>query len=89
MFKYVGNMHGNEAIGRQLLIYLAEFLARHYDRDNRVANLLNNTEIFLLPSLNPDGYDRATEGECSGTDKKSGARNEVNIFLITLLTSIV
>ena len=47
---------------------------------------MNETDISVLPSLNPDGYDRATEGDCSGTDKKSGARNEVNIIKITLLT---
>ena len=57
-------MHGNEVISRQLLIYLAQYLALHYGRDPRVTNLLNNTEIFLLPSLNPDGYEISQEGAC-------------------------
>ena len=56
MFKYVGKMHGNEVISRQMLIYLAEYLANGYGRDDRITRLLNSTEIFLLPSLNPDGY---------------------------------
>ena len=40
---------------------------------------MNETDISILPSLNPDGYDRATEGACSGSGKKSGANNEENI----------
>lgn len=64
MVKYVGNMHGNEVISRQILIYLAEFLANGYGRNRRISRLLNTTEIFLLPSLNPDGYELSREGEC-------------------------
>ena len=64
MFKYVGNMHGNEVISRQVLIYLAEYLSNGYGRDERISRLLNTTEIFLLPTLNPDGYALSREGQC-------------------------
>merc|ERR1719412_1704497 len=45
MFKYVGNMHGDETVGRQLLIYLAQFLLQNYHRDARVKQLVDKTEI--------------------------------------------
>ena len=33
MFKFVANMHGDETLGRQMLLYLAEYLAVHYEND--------------------------------------------------------
>jgi len=75
MVKYVGNMHGNEAVSRQLMIYLAEYLARGYYSDRRIGALLNQTEVFLLPSLNPDGYALSREGQC---DNNRGGRNNAN-----------
>ena len=30
--------------------------------DSRISQLLNTTEIYLLPSLNPDGFARSYEG---------------------------
>ena len=59
MFKYVGNMHGNEAVGREVLIALAEHLARSYGADPEVTQLIQNTDIYILPSLNPDGFAKA------------------------------
>ena len=79
MFKYTGNMHGNEVISRQLLIYLAQYLAGQYGRDPRVTHLVNNTEIFLLPSLNPDGYEASQEGACD--NNRRGRNNANNIDL--------
>ena len=79
MVRLVANVQGNEALGRELVLHLARHLLAGYQQEVRIRRLLDQTDISLLPSLNPDGYDRATEGECSGTDKKSGARNEVKL----------
>ena len=64
-FKYVANMHGNEVVGREMLLLLADYLCSNYGRDERVTKLVNTTRIHLLPSMNPDGWESSKEGDCS------------------------
>ena len=45
-FKYVANMHGDETVGRELSLYLIEWLVSGYGVDPRATDLINNTDIF-------------------------------------------
>lgn len=66
-FKYVGNIHGDEALSRQVLVYLIEYLLTQYGRDVRVTELVKRTDIYIMASMNPDGFERAVEGDCTGS----------------------
>lgn len=75
MMKLVANMHGNEAVGRELMLALSRYLLENYETDDRVANIIDNTDIHILPSLNPDGFEKSTKGICSGYHVGSGRHN--------------
>ena len=55
--KFVANIHGDEVVGRELLLGLARYLADNYQADGRVRRILEQTDISLVPSLNPDGFE--------------------------------
>lgn len=55
-------MHGNEVLGRELLLKLSNYLCeQYYLRNPVVQGLINLTRIHLMPSMNPDGWQLATD----------------------------
>ncbi|XP_073675355.1 uncharacterized protein aebp1b [Garra rufa] len=61
-FRYTAGYHGNEALGRELLLMLMQYLCREYkDGNPRVRYLVDETRIHLVPSVNPDGHMKAFE----------------------------
>uniref|UniRef100_A0A672STH2 Carboxypeptidase D n=1 Tax=Sinocyclocheilus grahami TaxID=75366 RepID=A0A672STH2_SINGR len=78
-FKYVGNMHGDETVSRQVLIYLLEYLLEKYGEEPRVTELVDSTDIYIMPSMNPDGFEKSKEGDCTGKDE--GRNNAKNLDL--------
>lgn len=63
--KYIGNIHGNEASSRELLLHFIDYLLT--TNDKQVEQLLKTTRIHILPSMNPDGFENSIEGDCYST----------------------
>jgi len=62
-------------VGRELLLNLAILLTTGYGVDERVTKLVDSTRIHLMPSMNPDGYEIAHEGDWDGTLGRANANS--------------
>jgi hypothetical protein len=67
-FKYISSMHGDEITGRELTTFMIEEIAEKYGKDKMITELVDNTEIFIMPSMNPDGTDLHQRGNANGVD---------------------
>lgn len=54
-FKYIANMHGDEIVGREIMLRFIKDCLENYGSDPRLTNLLDKFQIHILVSMNPDG----------------------------------
>uniref|UniRef100_A0A1A9UUA6 Peptidase M14 domain-containing protein n=1 Tax=Glossina austeni TaxID=7395 RepID=A0A1A9UUA6_GLOAU len=54
--KFTANIHGDETLGREIILNLAQYLVLNYAKVPEVQQILNTTEIHMLPTCNPDGF---------------------------------
>lgn len=54
-FFYTSTMHGDELAGYPLMLMYIDQLLCNYGSDQRITNLVNDIDIYVLPIMNPDG----------------------------------
>jgi hypothetical protein len=63
--KIIGGIRGNEMIGTEIALQLADYILTHAALDDEVERLVKGYSIHFLPALNRDGIVLAQPGNCS------------------------
>ena len=73
-FGFIGNMHGDEPVGREIALRLAEW-ACGKDDDSFFGNNIdlatkvkNKATLYFIPTLNPDGFVKRRRENANGVD---------------------
>jgi murein tripeptide amidase MpaA len=67
-FRHMSSIHGNEVVGYDMCIRMIQYLTTEYPNNVRVSELINNTEIWICPMFNPDGYANQQRENAAGID---------------------
>jgi hypothetical protein len=67
-FRLVSSIHGNEVVGYDILIRLIQLLTAGYGNDGRITNIVDNSELWICPMFNPDGYTASSRYNANGVD---------------------
>jgi len=67
-FKYIANMHGDEIVGREILLRFIKECTDNYGIDPTLTTLLDKYQIHILVSMNPDGAAAATRSNANRAD---------------------
>jgi len=69
-FKYIATMHGDEIVGTKMCMNLIDDLLTNYGSDPQVTTIVDEVDLWIVPLMNPDGYDRVsrTRYNANGVD---------------------
>ncbi|MBN2447343.1 MAG: ankyrin repeat domain-containing protein [Phycisphaerae bacterium] len=59
-FTYISTMHGDEIVGVKMCMLLIDELLTNYGSDAQITNIVNEVDLWIVPLMNPDGYDRTS-----------------------------
>jgi len=63
-----GCIHGCEWEAGEACLYLAEYLLINFENNATVTHILNSSEVYIIPLLNPDGRQENTRWNNNGID---------------------
>lgn len=59
---YFANIHAREIITPKIILHFLNYMVSNYQKNPYVTYLIDNREIWLVPSTNPDGYEFVLSG---------------------------
>jgi carboxypeptidase T len=82
----MGLQHAREAIGGSSMIFLMQYLCENYANNSQVKDLVDNREIFIIPCMNPDGweYNHINDPSGGGGWRKNRRNNGDGTFGVDL-----
>lgn len=66
--KYVGNMHGDEVVGRELLMSFISKVVNEWATNSTILEMLMSMHIYIVPTMNTDGFAAGTRYNSGGVD---------------------
>lgn len=78
--------HAREAASLSQLIFYMWYLLENYSTSTEIQNLINNTEMYFVPCVNPDGYvyNQTTDPNGGGMWRKNRRNNNDGTYGIDL-----
>jgi len=67
-FRYISSMHGDEVVGMEMSLNLIELLTSQYGSNSQITDLVDETEIWIMPLMNPDGYVAGSRYNANGVN---------------------
>ncbi|HEX9970966.1 MAG TPA: M14 family metallopeptidase, partial [bacterium] len=69
---FMANIHAREMITPEIIMFFMHWLIDNYNTDPRATYLVNNRQLWLIPTTNPDGRVYVFTGNYSGGSWQSG-----------------
>jgi hypothetical protein len=63
-----GCIHGNEWEGGEACLYLTEYLLINFDANKTITHVLNSSEVYIVPLVNPDSRQNDSRFNDNGID---------------------
>lgn len=74
---YMGLHHAREWITVEAVLYFTNYIINNYQTNTTIGNIVNNTELWIIPVVNPDGfhYSQYVRDDINNTNSNQWRKN--------------